>query len=230
MSKAWKPWTPEEDEIIRRYYPTGSWKACKKHLPHRTKKAIQARAVALEAHFGDVPGYINASTLARVLADNTGNIIRVAEAAGVVRRIRGRVLIREGWATEYIELRRQRKAAEEAREAGYLTTREVMCALRIGLGTAQRWALGQQSWLARRFGQPRIVRGKRGRMLWHPVDIEKVRVALEKERRVVREMKPVKAVALDMGFTRNGMTSRVARESKHSLLTLAGGRIVRFVE
>jgi hypothetical protein len=60
--------------------------------------------------------------------------------------------------------------------------------------------------------------------------VERVRVALEKERRAAREMKSVKAVAVDVGLSRNGMFLRVAREPRRSLLTLAGGRIVRFID
>jgi hypothetical protein len=235
MSRACRPWTPEEYEIIRRYYPDGGTKACQKRLPHRTKKAIRSRAEKLKIRRSDpfdhvVPGYIAAAALAKILGDNYINIIKAAGIAGAVRWVRGRALIREKWALDYIEKRRRREANEEARKAGYLTTREVARALRISPATARRWVSGQQSWLARRFGQPRIVRGKRGFLLWHPVDVERVRIALEKERRAAREMRAIKAAAMDEGIDWRTILSRVARENRRSLLTLAGGRIVRFIE
>lgn len=40
-------WTPDEDALLRRWYPTGGVEACTPHLIDRTDGAIQARACAL---------------------------------------------------------------------------------------------------------------------------------------------------------------------------------------
>ena len=230
MQNPRRPWTPDEDEIIKRYYSTGGWRACQKHLPHRTKKSIQSRASALKIRYGDVPGYVTASALAQALDDYAVNIVRLAEPAGAVRRIKNRVLIREDWATDYIEKRRKHAVGEESRMAGYLTTREVARLLRIGRTTALRWVSGQQSWLARRFGRPRVVRGKRGRLLWNPVDVERVRVALEKERQAAKSMRSFKSLTLNLNYQRRKDLLHKARESGNSFITLVHGRLVRFVE
>ena len=230
MKKSSKSWTPEEDEIIKRYYSIGGWRACQKYLPNRTKRSIQSRASALKIRYGDVPGYVTASALAQALNDYAINIVRIAKPAGAVRRIRGRALIREDWAADYLEKRRKHEMGEESRTAGYLTTREVARLLRIGTTTAQRWVLGRQSWLARRFGRPRVVRGKRGRLLWNPVDVERVRVALEKERQAAKAMRSFKSMALNLNYQRKRELRRKLQESGNSLITLIHGRLARFVE
>ena len=230
MQNPRRPWTPDEDEIIKRYYSIGGWRACQKYLPHRTRKSILYKASALKIRYGDVPGYVTASALAQALDDYAVNIVRVAKPAGAVRRIRGRALIREDWAADYIEKRRKREMGEESRTAGYLTTREVARLLRIGTATALRWVSGQQSWLARRFGRPRVVRGKRGRLLWNPVDVERVRVALEKERLAAKSMRSFKSMTLNLNYKRKKELRRKLRESGNSLITLVHGRLARFVE
>ena len=230
-----KPWTPEEDAIIRHHYPAGGLKACKRRLPHRSAMAIQQRANRLGLRYAELEGYINANEVAKLSGTHISNVTRRAKQAGVARCLGGqsrsaRVLIREDWALAYIEECRVRREAEEARKAGYLTTNEVARTLGIGFATVQRWRDGQRSWLARRFGQPRTIRGERGRILWNPVDVERVRVELEKERRAAREMKAVKALAIEARMDRSGMFYRLARESRRSLVTLAGGRLVRFTD
>lgn len=45
-------WSPEEDEILRKYYPTGGLKECKKYL-NRTKEAIKRRAQTLGIKYDD---------------------------------------------------------------------------------------------------------------------------------------------------------------------------------
>lgn len=46
-------WTEEEDEIIKKYYPTEGVKGCVKHLPNRTKSAIKHRAANLGVIFNN---------------------------------------------------------------------------------------------------------------------------------------------------------------------------------
>ena len=43
-SKKNAAWSEEEDEIIKKYYPIGGIRLCKKYLPKRTELAIKTRA------------------------------------------------------------------------------------------------------------------------------------------------------------------------------------------
>ena len=41
-------WSPEEDEIIRKYYPDGGIKKCAEYLPQRSNKSIKSRSQELQ--------------------------------------------------------------------------------------------------------------------------------------------------------------------------------------
>jgi hypothetical protein len=61
------------------------------------------------------------------------------------------------------------------------------------------------------------------------VDVERARVALEKERRLAREMAPAKAVWLEAGGKRSTATKRLHRSGNALHTALVGGRLCLFV-
>lgn len=52
-----KKYTIEEDELIKKYYPLGSWDEVLKHLPNRNKDSIQQRAKKLKVSFKSYDKY-----------------------------------------------------------------------------------------------------------------------------------------------------------------------------
>ena len=220
-----KRWAPEEDEILEKYYPTHGPSGCKKRLPGRSIDSIRCRAKTLRIRYGQHLGYLSVGEVARASGIHPKNVTEYAKKCG--KKIGGRWMIPEGLAIEYIESRRRQREHSELRRAGYMSTAEAGKALSVSAYTIRNWIAGK-SWLAKRFSIPRHFRGLGGAILINPYDIERVRTALDKERREARQMVSLKQVALDEGVDKTIARRRYA--DRRSIKTLINGRIVRFFD
>jgi hypothetical protein len=227
-------WTAEQTDFLRKHYgkkgPTWVGKRVGK-----SKATTYKKACSLGIGFGDVPGYVLASEVARVAGATTSNIIQLGGNAGVLKVVGSkardavpqtrRALVKQAWADAYLRDREEREANEAA---GYLTTQEVLGILRIGFGTLQRAVTGGSgSYLAGVLGSVRRVRGTRNRYLFNPHDIEAARSRLEADRVKARGMVSVKSIVVDSGLRQPLVHHYFKGCVKHR--ALVGGRIQVFV-
>lgn len=225
-------WSVEQTEFLRKHYGRKGPTWVSERIG-KSKATTYKKACSLGISFGDVPGFVPASEVATVAGTSVSNIMQAARTAGTLKVVGGkhrgangkRALVRMRWADEYLAAREERSENETA---GYLTTREVMSALRIGFGTLQRTTQGR-GYLAELMAGVRRVRGERGRHLFNPFDVERVRGVLEADRARARAMVSVKSLCADTGRSQQSVWAWIEARDCEKHKTLLGGRVQTFV-
>lgn len=224
------PWTEDEKEFVRKHLPRKGYLRVAKQLG---KKPVNVSAWASNngVQWGDIPGWVKAMDVARAGNTSLSNVIRLATVAGTIRRLytttkanastRGiLVLVREKWAAKLLGELREKHAADEAREAGYLTSTQCTRLWRVGKGTALRGFAGK-GYLGPLIAEARVVRGSgtkgEGTYLINPHDAERIRAHLQEQRDQARQLISTKAISVELG---------VKQQYAADLGRKAGGRIL----
>lgn len=226
-----RPYSPEIAEFITTKLPLKGRAWVAKKLG-KSPASIHAWSSRRGIRVGDIPGWTRASDLANALGTTPAAIHARATTDGVLRRVgrgpNGRtlaVVVPDKWADDLARAWLEQQENERARDA-YLDKNQVAAILKVGRSTVQRGLNGDGA-LAPHLEAAQKFRGKRGAWLVNPHDVERIRVALERDRERARQLVSTKSLSVECGVMQS-YAATVGAELGGELLFVKG-RFCRFV-
>lgn len=222
--------TAEELAYVRQWVPRKGYRFCAQQLK-RKEGTIWRWAKAMGIKTGDIDGWLPVSEVAKICQMHRDGIIRKAQRAGALRRLKNgrrtvRVLIKETWALKLVDEQERAKAHDQARQVGYLTTSEA--AKLLGVATSTLWdglkGRGHLKFLAK----TQRVQGSRGVFYLNPHDIEEARKRLAKERKLAKSLVSVKSIAIESG-RHISYVAKLARKLGAKRL-YCGGQVAYYID
>lgn len=170
------PWTEEEVENLKRYYPHHGLSGTTKRMRTRTRKAIMSKAVRLGLKAGDIDGYVRVGAIDRLvgLAPGTARNAAVHRNVGKVTTNREAHVVPAAWADKYIREAEERLRNDELADKWY-DVKKVARLFGVSIQTVHSWARGERGKWAAAFDEidtRKTSKRKGNKIVFNPWQIE----------------------------------------------------------
>lgn len=127
-----RPWTPQEDWYIEKYYRKRGEAWVAKRLKNRTARAVNQRAGRLGISTFDIPAkHVSIPDLAADLGISAEAVRAAARKDNVIEKARRISYVPDAWANRYRESMRARTLVRERWRAGHLSATQAAARMRV---------------------------------------------------------------------------------------------------